>query len=388
MTMTPAQLLTHTSRRDRCPSCGDKSISAPIAPHVELRFPLLPVCVDTPREHDLFAPFTICLCEACGLIILRDTVDPQVLYQIFHSDGIGPTWDAQYESFAELIAKHHGAGRILEIGAGQGKLIRKLQSRGMRDIEVIDPVYEGPKDGVTVHDALLNPEVADDLAGQFAAVISSHTLEHFLEYNEYFRNAWTCLNSGGLLFTAVPNMEYGFSQGYGNMLNFEHPGICLNAHWLQLHYSNEFVVRELKFFRDHSVQIVAQKVATPVPFRIDACGYARRVLDLYATSIARRIATIREKATPDKENWLFGASNFSQPLFMYGLEESHFVGIMDNSVHKHDKRLYGTGLVCRKPERIVGKRRNLRVFLNLGHYNKEISEQLTALDPHVELVPL
>ena len=77
---------------------------------------------------------------------------------------------------------------------------------------------------------------------------------------------------------------------------------------------------------------------------------------------------------------------------MYGLEESRFVGLLDNSRLKHDKRLYGTSLVCRAPRDVVGPDapggRPVRVFLNIGCYNDEVRAQLTALDPAVECITL
>ncbi|MBR9703238.1 methyltransferase domain-containing protein [Candidatus Woesearchaeota archaeon] len=374
------------SRRTHCPACSSKNLSQALKPHIELPYPLLPVCVDTLRSEDITVPYTIIMCQDCGLIMLRDTIDPQVLYEIFHSDGIGKVWGAHYTAFAEVIKKHHKKGRVLEIGAGQGKLIKKLLPHHKEGIEVIDPMYEGDRKGIVVHDMLLTEKNAEEMAEQFTTICSSHTLEHFIEYNDYFSVAWTCLKIGGKLITAVPNMESSFSLGYGNQLNFEHPGIALNLHWIMMHYSHGFVVREISTFRDHSIYLVAEKVAEKVELKVNIKEYAEKVLERHTKSIHERIHIIRKRATDGKENWIFGASNFSQPLFMYGLDESLFVGVMDNSPLKHNKRLYGTGLICRKPEDVVGKKKNLRVFLNLGHYNEEVNEQLKGLDPDVECI--
>lgn len=379
----------HISRRTHCPLCLSATLSDPIPPHVNLQFPLLPVCVDTPREEDLFAPFTISRCNDCGLITLLDVVDPAILYEIFHSDGIGKVWDEHYERFAALIRRHHRSGRVAEVGAGQGKLVKKLLPFYSEGLEVIDPQYEGPRDNVVVHDQLASRELAQQLAGRFDSYISSHTLEHFIEFDDYFTTAWTSLRDGGFLFTSVPNQEVGFAKGYGNMLNFEHPSVCANLHWIYLHYKNGFVVKEISLFRGHSIQIAAQKVTRPVPFVLDARDQMESVLEQYTQQITARIERVRSLATDDRENWLFGASNFSQPLFVYGLSETHFVGVLDNSPLKHDKRLYGTGLVCRKPDAVVGHGKAVRVFLNLGGYNGEVRVQLQLLDPvDIEFVEL
>jgi len=389
-------------KRKHCPVCLTENMSDAIAPHINLKFPLLPVCVDAPKEQDEFAPFSIGICENCGLIFLLEVADPEVLYRIFHSDGIGKVWEEHYEKFANLIFKHHpsttrsdihrlgyGAspsGRLLEIGAGQGKLMRKLIDHYHSGMEVVDPQYEGPKENVIVYPTLLNADFAEKNAEKFDAIVSSHTLEHFIDFNEYFKDSWTALKEGGMLFTSVPNQESNFAKGYGNQLNFEHPSICTNAHWLYLHYNNGFIIKELSFFKDHSVQIAAQKVRKPLKYELDAKELSLALLSQYEKSIQTRISTIKEKATPDKQNWIFGASNFTQPLFVYGLDEKVFAGVMDNSPLKHNKRLYGTSLICRKPSDIVDGKTSLRVFLNIGQYNEEVKDQLLKIDPTLELI--
>jgi len=275
------------------------------------------------------------------------------------------------------------------VGAGQGKLVKKLLPMFPAGLEVIDPQYEGPRGDVVVHSELASVELGRRLGERFDAFISSHTLEHFVEFDEYFSTARACLKEGGLLFTSVPNQEAGFAKGYGNMLNFEHPSICANLHWIYLHYKNGFAVREIALFRGHSIQIASQKTSSAMPFLLDARCQMDAILEQYTQHIAGRIERVRRRATADRENWLFGASNFSQPLFVYGLSEDHFAGVMDNSPLKHNKRLYGTGLICRKPSDVVGRGRPVRVFLNLGSYNEEVRLQLHGLDPHdVEFVEL
>jgi len=55
------------------------------------------------------------------------------------------------------------------------------------------------------------------------------------------------------------------------------------------------------------------------------------VIKEYTRNVTARIGKVCHLATDDKENRLFGASNFSQPLFVYGLDESIFTGVLDNS---------------------------------------------------------
>lgn len=120
-----------------------------------------------------------------GLILLKQIVNPEILYKIFHSDGIGNIWKEHYDHFFKLIKKYHRRGKILEVGAGQGKLIELLLSYYLSGVEVVDPPYEGPKENVKVHKKLFTKEYAKEMGEEFDTIVSSHTLEHFTEFNEY-----------------------------------------------------------------------------------------------------------------------------------------------------------------------------------------------------------
>ncbi|MFA4960736.1 MAG: methyltransferase domain-containing protein [Candidatus Pacearchaeota archaeon] len=382
------EIAKHLTRRIECPFCHSKNLSEAIPPHANIMMPVLPVCVDTPKEEDEFAPMNICLCEDCGLITLKDIVDPEVLYKIFHADGIGKLWEGQYNSLFELIKKYHKGGRLLEIGAGPGKVIERLLKHYKTGVEVFDPLYFGPKENVVVHNGLFNSKTAKELEGTFDTIVSCHTLEHFMDYNEYFINARKALKDGGLLITTVPNQEYNFSKGFGNVINLEHTSVCTNLHWIQLYLKHGFKIKEISFYIDYAIQIVGEKTNEPAMFEIsDLKEYTRRMIDQFGQRIIERINKVKTYAKPDKENWLFGASLIAHQLFAYGLDEKVFKGVLDNSPPKQNKRLYGTDLICRKPEDIIKSNSdNIRIFLNVVQFNQEVYEQIRGINKNIECV--
>lgn len=374
-------------KRKECPLCLSKNLSGTISNHHDLKSPLLPICVNQPREDDFILNFNIGRCNDCGLILLLEFADPEILYKTFHSDGIGKVWEEHYEKFSKLIKKHCKEGKILEIGAGQGKLVKKLLLLYSGKIDVMDPQYFGTTERVNLHPVLFSKESSEKFENYFDAVVSSHTLEHFIEFKDYFENSWRALKMGGLLCTSIPNQEHNFARGQGNQFNFEHPSVCMNLHWMYLHYKYGFRIKEIYFFLDHSLQIVAEKIADPMPLEIDVIDFSTRILNQYEESVQNRIKTIKQLATKDKENWLFGASNLSQPLFSYGLEEDYFKGVLDNSPLKHNKRLYGTGLICKKPEEVLNvENKKIRVFLNVSTYNPEVYEQIRKIGKDIECI--
>lgn len=380
------EIMKYVYTRKNCPFCLSSNFSKPIEPNNGILFPLLPVCVDTDLKDDILVDFTIRICNECGLIQLKNVVQPEALYKIFHSDGIGQVWKKHYNQFFKLLQKHDlFGGKILEVGAGQGKLTKKILSNynGV-EVHVMDPQYEGPK-GVIIHPTTFSSESVKLLKGKYDSVISSHTLEHFIEFKDYFVNASHVLKEGGLLFTSVPNQEFNFMKGYGNQLNFEHPSVCTNLHWLHLHQKYGFEIVEVSFFIDHSIQIVARKSKNAKAHELDFKGLTQNMVKTYNKSIQERIQKIKSFAKPDKNNLIFGASNFTQPLFLYGLDETIFDCVLDNSPLKWNKRLYGTNLMCRKPEERIDSR-FYRIFLNIGQYNIEVAEQIKKINPKVECI--
>lgn len=380
-------ILNHISRRIECPACSSKNLSDSIPPHVNVKMPVLPICVNTPKEEDNFAPINICICNDCGLITLKDIINPEILYETFHAEGIGKLWEGQYRHLFELIKKHHKGGRLLEIGAGPGNVVKLLLNHYNSGVEVFDPLYLGPREGVKVHEKLFTEESAKELEGEFDTIVSCHALEHFPQFGEYFKNSWKALKMGGLLITTIPNQEYNFTKGLANVINFEHTSCCTNLHWFDLHTRHGFKIKEVSFYIDYSIQIVAEKVENPSSFKISNMkDYTFKMVEQYGKSVEERIKKVKLFAKPDKENWLFGASLFAHPLFAYGLDEKIFKGVLDNSILKQNKRLYGTDLVCRKPEEVIISGKHLRIFLNVGQFNKEVFDQIKQLNPDTECI--
>ena len=405
-TATPisqAEVAAHKVRRTLCSACHGSKFTV-CEPHVSLPYPLIPNCVgpEQPRSADAIAPFTIATCDDCGLIFVLDFINPELLYKAFHNDAVGALWEEHYGAFAALIAAHWGArapgagGRLAEVGAGQGKLARHLLRLCGGVLEVVDPQYTGPPEGVTVHPHLFGVDRTAGLDGRLDGLVSSHTLEHFVDFWDFFAAARRVLKPGGLLFTSVPNQEYGFAKAHGSMLSFEHPSACTNLHWVALHARHGFAVREVRLFHEHSTMLACEMLPAPqAPFVMDARGITRALVRDYTRAVEARTRAILAAADGAKANWLFGAHNNAQVIFMYGGAgmEALFEGLLDNSPMKQGKRLYGTGLVVRKPADVVGagaapgsgSGKALRVFVNIGMYNEEVCRQLRELDAAVEL---
>jgi SAM-dependent methyltransferase len=373
---------------DTCPACGSLEKEDLQISDKEIKLPILPICVDTNKEKDILFPIKLSVCNNCGLLYLNEVANPKNLYDIFHSEAIGKVWDEEFDKFSEIIKSNLDTGKILEVGAGTGKLIKRLAGNKL-EISAIDPSYSGPSEGIHIYRELFDEKFVVNHTKEFDAVISEHTIEHFLEFQKYFENTRKVLKDGGLLFTSVPNQEYSFSQGQTNQINLEHTSLCTNLHWIYLHLKHGFSVESISFHKGHSMQIVSKKLGELPPIKINTKEISISMFDNFKRLIKEKLDKVKIRVHSDRENWIFGAANSTQWLFALGLDESLFEGILDNSDTKKNKRLYGTTLITHKPEEIITENKNnLRIFINLGNYNQEVLEQIKQLNPSIECILL
>ena len=92
--------------------------------------------------------------------------------------------------------------------------------------------------------------------------------------------------------------------------------------------------------------------------------------------------SVRELKSPI---YLFGAHIFSQILLTSGLKEKYVNGILDNSVGKQGKRLYGTRLGVYSPL-VLKAHETPIVILRAGKYNDEIKQQLQTINPSTIII--
>ena len=76
--------------------------------------------------------------------------------------------------------------------------------------------------------------------------------------------------------------------------------------------------------------------------------------------------------------YLFGAHIFTQYLIALGMNTNNIVGILDNSIEKQGKRLYGSELNVFSPN-ILNGRSKIALVLPMGNYEYEVIEQLKDL---------
>jgi SAM-dependent methyltransferase len=109
-------------------------------------------------------------------------------------------------ALARRIDRVAPAGRVLDVGAGDGTLVAALRARG-REAIGLERHASGPH--------MRSGELAD-VTGQWAAVVFWHSLEHLREPGDALAHAARLLAPGGLLVVALPNLASRQAAAFGD----------------------------------------------------------------------------------------------------------------------------------------------------------------------------
>jgi 2-polyprenyl-3-methyl-5-hydroxy-6-metoxy-1,4-benzoquinol methylase len=204
-----------------CPVCGASDADV-------LHHQLFAVPEDwpLPSEYDVVA------CTVCGFVY-ADTPACQADYDVLYRElskyedastgtGGGDTAEdwTRLQVTARTVARFvpdRGAP-VLDIGCGNGGLLRALREEGFTDLTGIDPspacarrVSDAGEKGIAGSLLSMDPGILSALRGSFAAVVLSHVLEHLCDVTTAVRVALDCLGPDGVLYLEVPD-----AAGYGS----------------------------------------------------------------------------------------------------------------------------------------------------------------------------
>jgi SAM-dependent methyltransferase len=144
-------------------------------------------------------------------------------YAVFGGGGIG-RWLYRGRPCPELRSLSLVPGlrrdqRILDVGAGAGKLLRTLRARGFTNLLGVDPYLERDvdhPDGLRILKRGL-----EDVAGLWDLIMFHHVFEHMADPVAVLRLATACLAPGGRVLIRIPLVSSWAFREYG-------------VHWVQL----------------------------------------------------------------------------------------------------------------------------------------------------------
>ncbi|MGB2580230.1 MAG: methyltransferase domain-containing protein [Minisyncoccia bacterium] len=341
-------------------------------------FPVFMGCVETPQEDDVVADMVWNICKDTGLIQLGKLLPLEILYLNQHNDGVGEIWQDHYKTFAKFLEKFKPK-QILEIGGAHDYIANNLWDLN-KDVEwaTVEPnpqYIDNPK--IKVLQAWFDDKFKLEIPVD--TVIHSHVLEHTYNPFEFLENISKFLKKGDKHIFTFPNMLSMLENKFTNCINFEHT-ILLTEEIVDciLLKTGFKIIKKEYFGTPHSIFYATEKIdvpniISPIPNNYEP--YKEVFMDYinYHINIVKGLNIIIEESK--EPVYIFGAHIFSQALIQFGLKTGKIVGLLDNSLSKNKKRLYGTSLIVESPKILKGKGK-VKVILKAGIYNEEIKKDI------------
>ena len=200
-----------TLSRRACPVCASRSAT----PLHRCRYALF-------DDSDLPTETTIVACAGCGMVHADSAAaaDDYRRHYRRHSkyetavaasgSGVSEADALRIDETAGWIAPHLAAGAsILDVGAGQGGLLRAFVSRGWNDVAGIDPsagcVARMAQAGIVAAVGELEDPAWPTDPKRFDLVVLSHVLEHVFDATDVLARVARRTAEGGRIYIEVPD---------------------------------------------------------------------------------------------------------------------------------------------------------------------------------------
>ncbi len=294
---------------ESCRLCRNANMS----PILELgSHPIAHRFLNDPSVKEYVHPIALELCEECGLIQLKEPVDPKLLYSEYFCLSSWK-WQPHMSRLAELVNELPGldkSAKVLEIGCNDGGFLQVLKELGFENVMGVEPAQDAvdlaKQRNLNVIGTYFNKEVAKDILSSFGQVdflVSRQMLEHITDLDEMKEAMRMVLKPGGLLFIEVPNFEFNLSVA-------DYSGI-----WEE--HSNYFTKDSLsKFMADIGVEMTHWETANfsgdaLIAFGRSVEGAVEGAVEVHAEQY---LPTLRKKVLAYKEHWPIFKSSFSNYL--------------------------------------------------------------------------
>lgn len=381
------EVLDYTDRT-ACLITGEKDLEHL---HTLKNFPVYIGCTEEPESKDIFANMEWYISKTSGIIQLKKLLPLEIIYPGYHSEAVGKVWENHHKEFADFLGRNLNIGNVVEMGGSNGKLAELVCSmKGGIDWEIIepnpDPNYIPTQANILVKQSFIE-DLIDD-TGTIENFVHSHVLEHLYDPMDILEKISLKQTIGQKMIFSVPNLHEYLKNKYANAINFEHTYFLTDDITTYCLSSLGYEIQEKYQYSDHSIFYAARKIDGQLSNDYPEDLY-EKYKSLYLDMIkffdleVRRIDKIARGFKG--KSYLFGAHIFSQFLLHNGLEDNLFQGILDNSLVKQNKRLYGTSLKVLSPEEVKNQD-NILVVVKAGQYQEEVENQLRYLNPSIKLV--
>jgi SAM-dependent methyltransferase len=302
------------------------------------------------QYNDKFVNINWLQCCECGLI-QTDYSPGNDVYEVLHSHAVGGTWELHRQEFLKFINKRKFHS-VLEVGPSCNPIARGVESYYSYYIDLMDCPFQTRKNEFYCKEDFLWGSL-HTCAGstmalgmpKFDIIIASHVFEHMNDPIRFINKCNRLLSPNGprTVYLSIPDFESWFDNGYANAISPEHVIYPCKNFFKRIGKNYNVRIR-MEEFKGHSLFI---EIDFSKPYEEVYYGYGfhspiNEWFDDFTKYVLETEIKINRLSTDSCA--IFGASHLSQyMLCMNKVVREKVKFVWDNSVSKHNLRLYGTG---------------------------------------------
>jgi hypothetical protein len=358
--------------RECCIFCNSKLTS--LFFENDLQIPLSCYLVDK-HEKTQFIPYNIFTCSTCKTIQTKYLGDLNLIYKFNHADSTGNIMKNLHINVLELLKKYISSiTNIIEIGSSYGILSNLILNNcnKVNKYYIIEPSYFGNKTEKQIIIKNFFENVKEYECSDANTLIISHVFEHFynpIEILEKIRN----MNNIENFLLVWPDLECYKDNNTYHVLNTEHT-FYVDNNFIEILLNNySFELIEKKYYEKHSVIFLFKRSTNLPSKKLENINYS---IDNYFNNLFKEKEYINDFIKKNKNNGkkicIWPASVHTQFLLMcLNLNNSQIDYVLDNSINKIGKYMYGYNLECKSFEENKSNN-DYAIILNGGCFNKEV----------------
>ena len=360
-------------------------------------FPVFIGATSEPFASDKFHDMSWSISRKSGVIQLDKLLPLDLVYSGFHSEAVGAVWENHRIKFSKFIQKNKQDGDIIEMGGSDGKMASLYMQTAENDSAlsckwtIVEPnipdSIKNLNSNIDYIDGYIEEKI--NTITNVSNFVHSHVLEHLYEPKDIINIIARKQVVGDRTIFAIPNLKLYVENLFVNALNFEHTYYITDevVNYLFLQAGYKLVDKEL--YVNHGIYYCFEKTdLKDIKTNFSDDLYLENknaylnLINFYKKEVNEYNEMINAH---DGDVFLFGGHIFSQFLLYLGLKQDKIISILDNSIQKHNKRLYGYNLIIKNPD-VIKDLNNPLVILKVGQYFEEVKKQLLSLNINVKIV--